>query len=177
MANLLGALGYSLIRISYLKFLRRLSIKGRVNFQDGFVATSAHLAHEYLRLGKTSRAGFVFAQAESKLASPGVSAHSRVIYQLLYAEYLAVLANHDRRSALRFSALVNSADLSYAVLKLMPKHYRSTRVSHRRIQPNLRRYESSNALSACKEVLSRLKFVRYCFNVEFVLPFPLIVLD
>lgn len=159
MANLLGALGYSLIRISYLKFLRRLSIKGRVNFQDGsscpptyftsltdwytgFVTTSAHLAHEYLRLGKTSRAGFVFAQAESKLASPGVSAHSRVIYQLLYAEYLAVLANHDRRSALRLRSFVNSIEVSNLVLKRTPKHSRSTTASHRKIRLSLRLYES-----------------------------------
>lgn len=34
MANLLGALGYSVLRIEFLKFLRRLSIRGRANAQD-----------------------------------------------------------------------------------------------------------------------------------------------
>ena len=89
--------------------VRSLSTIDLTERYKGFVTTSAHLAHEYLRLGKTSRAGFVFAQAESKLSSPSVSAHSRVVYQLLYAEYLAVLANHDRRSALRMRSLCSIA--------------------------------------------------------------------
>jgi hypothetical protein len=68
----------------------------------GFVSASAYLGHEYVRLGKTSRAGLVFAQAELrvqnclKAGTPVVSA-VQVTYLTLYAEYLAALGNHDRR--------------------------------------------------------------------------------
>lgn len=63
-----------------------------------FVINTALLGHEYVRLGKMARAGLVFSQAESRLSLPSISAPSRIIYLLRYAEYLAVLGNHDRRS-------------------------------------------------------------------------------
>lgn len=68
----------------------------------GFVAVSAELGHEYLLLGKTARAGLVFAQADSRIQSAAKSSHpvahsARLSHFVLYAEYLAVLGNHDRR--------------------------------------------------------------------------------
>lgn len=123
MANLLGALGYSLLKIAYLKFLRRLSSKvgenssacklfpllSRLAFAQcfsfpcvDFVTSSAHLGHEYVLLGKTSRAGLVFAQADGRIhgaakAGSPVPSAAQLVYLTLHAEYLAVLGNIDRR--------------------------------------------------------------------------------
>lgn len=67
-----------------------------------FVMMSAHLGDEYTRLGKTSRAGLIFAQAEARIQqSSKVGAvfpeAAHITYLTLYAGYLAVLGNHDRR--------------------------------------------------------------------------------
>ncbi|GAA5908652.1 hypothetical protein JCM5296_006001 [Sporobolomyces johnsonii] len=101
MAHLLGVLGHSVLRISYLKFLRRLSSKLSDGSHAAFVTSSAHLAHEYLRLGKTARAGLVFAQADQRLQSAAKAGSTvppavEVTHRLYYAEYLALLGNHDR---------------------------------------------------------------------------------
>lgn len=62
-----------------------------------FISASSYLGHEYVRLGKTSRAGLVFAQAEARLATAAAFPAAHVLYYTLYAEYLAVIGNHDRR--------------------------------------------------------------------------------
>ena len=124
MANLLGALGYTLLRISYLKFLRRLAAKTGTKAPGGrfcrsskqfsysldsiypaFVTMSAYLGDEYARLGKTSRAGLIFAQAEGRIqqtirsGSP-IPEAAHITYLTLYAGFLAVIGNHDRRCVL-----------------------------------------------------------------------------
>ena len=121
MANLLGALGYSLLKMSYLKFLRRLSsrlgdisntcachsslsLAGADHPRTAFVTISANLGHEYVLLGRTARAGLVFAQADSRVHSAAkstspVAPSAQLSYYTLYAEYLALLGNHDRRYA------------------------------------------------------------------------------
>ncbi|BGP15795.1 separin protein [Rhodosporidiobolus nylandii] len=126
MSHLLGTLGHVLLRITYLKFLRRLSSKlpTPTTSADAFVLASSRLGHEFLRLGKTARAGFVFAQADGRVtqaAKPGadVSKQTRVEYWLLYGEYLAMLGNHDRaalayESALKLAAELDKHDLAPA---------------------------------------------------------------
>lgn len=121
MTSLLGTLGYSLLKISFLKFLRRLSSKllqdvdaGKRSllqshmgtalideFPSAFVTSSALLAHEYLLLGKTIRAGTILAQAEQRTQSASkagttLSPAVEVLRLLSHAEYFAVLGNHDR---------------------------------------------------------------------------------
>ncbi|KAM0746055.1 hypothetical protein T439DRAFT_384325 [Meredithblackwellia eburnea MCA 4105] len=101
MANLLGALGHVLLRIAYLKLIRRLASKIGSKNSSAYISASAHLGEEYTRLGKTSRAGLVFAQAESRILlcaknDLAIPERSRITYLTLYAGYLAVLGNHDR---------------------------------------------------------------------------------
>ncbi|GAA5845459.1 hypothetical protein JCM5353_003517, partial [Sporobolomyces roseus] len=123
MTSLIGTLGYSLLKISFLKFLRRLSSKllqdvdaGKRSllqshmgtalideFPSAFVTSSALLAHEYLLLGKTIRAGTILAQAEQRTQSASkagttLSPAVEVLRLLSHAEYFAVLGNHDRAS-------------------------------------------------------------------------------
>lgn len=71
-----------------------------------YVTASVRLAREYLRLGKTSRAGIVLAQAESRIQAgakgdtpSSVSTVAQISYWLGHAEYLALLGSHDRRCA------------------------------------------------------------------------------
>ncbi|GAA5849620.1 hypothetical protein JCM8547_000513 [Rhodosporidiobolus lusitaniae] len=129
MAHLLGTLGHQLLKIAFLKFLRRLSSKLPLSSStssspsspqtsnNSFVSSSALLGREYLRLGKTARAGFVFAQAEQRIqaAAKGgegnVGAKVQVEYWLLYAEYLAMLGNHDRAAQAYESALKIAEEL------------------------------------------------------------------
>jgi separase len=108
MSNLLGTLGNQLLRIAYLKFLRRLASKlpssssspSTATSNDAFVLSSASLGHEYLVLGKSARAGFVFAQAEARIKAGGVGSEAQVEYWLRYAEYLAMLGSHERAHVL-----------------------------------------------------------------------------
>lgn len=71
----------------------------------GFIVSSSHLASEYLQMGKATRAGVVFAQAAGRLTLssstsgvPLVSDSAKVMYLSRYAEYLAVIGHHDKRS-------------------------------------------------------------------------------
>ncbi|BGO99409.1 separin protein [Rhodotorula toruloides] len=113
MASLLGVLGQALLKIGYLKFLRQLAER----LEEGgnaYVIASITLAREYLRLGKTSRAGLVLAQAESRVQSAArdeqpVAVDAHVSYLLVNAEYLATLGNHDR-SAQAYEAALSLAD-------------------------------------------------------------------
>ena len=110
MASLLGVLGYALLKIGFLKFLRRLAVRNGPHAHAGFVTASAVLGREYVLMGKTSRAGLVFAQAEGRIQSCAkmglaVPDSARVTYALLYAEYLAVLGNHDRAAVAYAAAL------------------------------------------------------------------------
>lgn len=125
MANLLGSMGYSLLRISYLKFLRRLAGKRKTLINDSFVTASTHLGHGYLRLGKSNRAGLIFAQASARIAlvaeSTTVSTPAQILYLSRYAEYLALLGNHDRRRVPVIDFEMSRADLIIflpSVLKL-----------------------------------------------------------
>ncbi|GAA6027635.1 hypothetical protein JCM8097_007957 [Rhodosporidiobolus ruineniae] len=108
-ARLLGTLGHQLLKIAFLRFLRRLSSKipSPTSAASAFVSTSAQLAHKYVRLGKTGRAGVVLAQAEGRMPLPGaeVSETAQIEYWLLYAEYLAMLGNHERASTAYETAL------------------------------------------------------------------------
>ena len=138
MASFLGTLGEVLLKIAFLKFLRRLSAKLPHKVNDGassrfswilfkmcdvltrapctaYITSSVRLAREYLRLGKTSRAGIVLAQAESRIQAAAKndapsSPVAQIAYSLGHAEYLAMLGSNDRRcvslplvSALRLS--------------------------------------------------------------------------
>jgi separase len=71
-------------------------------FALDYVSISTTLAAEYVHLGKTSRAGLLFAQAESRIIEqrePAAPIDSAITigYYLRYAEYLAVVGNHDKR--------------------------------------------------------------------------------
>jgi hypothetical protein len=59
--SLLGMLGHSLAKINALKVLRAL-LRHHPDQVDEYVSYSAELATEYMKLGKNSRAGSVFAQ-------------------------------------------------------------------------------------------------------------------
>ncbi|GAA5830726.1 hypothetical protein JCM11251_001054 [Rhodosporidiobolus azoricus] len=115
MAHLLGTLGYQLLKIAFLRFLRRLSsllpsassapYNSPLVSGDAFVLSSSLLGHEYLRLGKTARAGYIFAQVEGRIQQGGVREQAQCEYYLRYAEYLAMLGNHERAAQAYDSAL------------------------------------------------------------------------
>ncbi|GAA5885666.1 hypothetical protein JCM6882_007518 [Rhodosporidiobolus microsporus] len=122
MAHLLGTLGHQLLKIAYLRFLRRLSsllpspspstsAPSPLTANDAFVLASSALGHEYLRLGKTGRAGYVFAQAEGRIQQGGVGETAKVEYWLRYGEYLAMLGNHERAAQAYESALKLAEEL------------------------------------------------------------------
>ncbi|GAA6007706.1 hypothetical protein JCM10207_004847 [Rhodosporidiobolus poonsookiae] len=132
MAALLGTLGHQLLKIAFLRFLRRLAAllpssptssspspsgSPAPPSGDAFVLSSSALGREYLRLGKTARAGLVFAQAEARITAGErdgavqVGERARIEYWLRYAEYLAVLGNHDRAAQAYDSALQLAGDL------------------------------------------------------------------
>ncbi|GAA5868801.1 hypothetical protein JCM1840_005124 [Sporobolomyces johnsonii] len=152
MAHLLGALGHSVLRISYLKFLRRLSSKLSEGSHAAFVTSSAHLAHEYLRLGKTVRAGLVFAQADQRLqgaakAGSTVPPAVEVTHWLYYAEYLALLANHDRSAQAYETAMTLAEGLG--------QDDASTSTTARIIERTLLLQRTATAASVCSVMLQR----------------------
>ncbi|GAA5910865.1 separase [Sporobolomyces salmoneus] len=121
MTNLLGTLGHSLLKMSFLKFLRRLSAKLPSENDTAFVTASSFLAHEYLLLGKTMRAGTVLAQAEHRTSSGALSnTSSEILRLLIHAEYFASIGNHDRatrsyESAMTTAESINSPDATASV--------------------------------------------------------------
>jgi hypothetical protein len=66
-----------------------------------FVTSSSLLAHEYLLLGKTMRAGTILAQAEHRMQSSlnngtPLPVAVEILRLLSYTEYFACIGNHDR---------------------------------------------------------------------------------
>ncbi|GAA6018536.1 hypothetical protein JCM11491_006438 [Sporobolomyces phaffii] len=110
MAHLLGTLGHSLVKMSFLKFLRRLSSKLTSDNDAAFVTSSSLLAREYLSLGKTMRAGTVLAQAETRMQTASINGsrsvdQAELLRLLTHAEYFALIGNHDRATRAYESAL------------------------------------------------------------------------
>ncbi|GAA5928121.1 separase [Sporobolomyces koalae] len=98
LSNLLGVLGHTLLQMAFLKFLRRLSSQLPSGGDAAFVTASSVLAHEYLRLGKTVRAGAILAQAEhrEKANCDDTRSPAEILRLLTYAEYYAMIGSHDR---------------------------------------------------------------------------------
>ncbi|WWD01675.1 hypothetical protein V866_008621 [Kwoniella sp. B9012] len=90
LAALLGLLGHPFQQIETLKLLRAFQ-RNKDNLVDDYVLRSAQLATEYQKLGKTSRAGLVFAQAQKVIEHSRnlVSLKVRVELGLRFACYLA----------------------------------------------------------------------------------------
>ncbi|WRT66903.1 uncharacterized protein IL334_003868 [Kwoniella shivajii] len=90
LATLLGLLGHSLQQIEALKLLRAFQ-RNREDLVDDYVLRSAQLATEYQKLGKISRAGLVFSQAQKVMDNSNalVSTSVKVELGLRYASYLA----------------------------------------------------------------------------------------
>ncbi|OCF72123.1 hypothetical protein I204_07388 [Kwoniella mangroviensis CBS 8886] len=90
LAALLGLLGHPFQQIEALKLLRAFQ-RNRDGLVDDYVLRSAQLATEYQKLGKTSRAGLVFAQAQKVIEHSKilVSLKVRVELGLRFACYLA----------------------------------------------------------------------------------------
>ncbi|GAA5940472.1 hypothetical protein JCM1841_001027 [Sporobolomyces salmonicolor] len=152
MAHLLGVLGFSVLRISYLKFLRRLSSKLNDGSNAAFVTSSAHLAHEYLRLGKTARAGLVFAQADQRLQSAAKAGSAvppavEVTHSLYYAEYLALLGNHDRSAQAYETAMTLAEGLG--------QDDASASTTARIVERTLLLQRAANAARVCSVMLQR----------------------
>ncbi|GAA5958016.1 hypothetical protein JCM21900_004746 [Sporobolomyces salmonicolor] len=152
MAHLLGLLGFSLLRISYFKFLRRLSSKLNDGSSAAFVTCSAHLAHEYLRLGKTARAGLVFAQADQRVQSAAKAGSAvppavEVTHSLYYAEYLALLGNHDRSAQAYETAMTLAEGLG--------QDDASASTTARIVERTLLLQRAANAARVCSVMLQR----------------------
>nr|XP_031857742.1 uncharacterized protein CI109_006837 [Kwoniella shandongensis]KAA5524814.1 hypothetical protein CI109_006837 [Kwoniella shandongensis] len=94
LATLLGLLGHALGKIEVLKLLRAFQ-RSREDLIDDYVQQSAQLATEYYKLGKLSRAGFVFSQANKCVAESKVlvSLGTRVELLLRWSTYLAGTGN------------------------------------------------------------------------------------
>ncbi|KAK8870007.1 hypothetical protein IAR55_000577 [Kwoniella newhampshirensis] len=90
LATLLGLLGHALGKIEVLKLLRAFQ-RNREDLVDDYVQRSAQLATEYFKLGKLSRAGLVFSQANKVVAESKVlvSLGTRVELLLRRTSYLA----------------------------------------------------------------------------------------
>ncbi|WWC85253.1 uncharacterized protein L201_000115 [Kwoniella dendrophila CBS 6074] len=90
LSTLLGLLGHTLQQIEALKLLRAFQ-RHREDLADDYILRSCQLATEYQKLGKTSRAGFVFSQAQKVIEHSKVmiSAKIRVETNLRHACYLA----------------------------------------------------------------------------------------
>ncbi|WVQ70354.1 uncharacterized protein L199_008581 [Kwoniella botswanensis] len=90
LAALLGLLGHPFQQIEALKLLRAFQ-RNKDDLVDDYVLRSAQLATEYQKLGKTSRAGLVFAQAQKVIGHSKilVSLKVRVELELRFAFYLA----------------------------------------------------------------------------------------
>ncbi|GJN89037.1 hypothetical protein Rhopal_002011-T1 [Rhodotorula paludigena] len=150
LASLLGTLGEILLKIACLKFLRRLSSKLPCGSADAFIVSSTRLAREYLRLGKTSRAGIILAQAESRTHAPSgapVSVVARLGHSLCHAEYLALLGNHDR-SAQAYETALSLADS-------LEEDASATSSTVKIVERTLLLQRASTASSACSLMLQR----------------------
>ncbi|SGZ17700.1 BQ5605_C020g09137 [Microbotryum silenes-dioicae] len=103
MASLLGTLGHAVLRIGYLKLLRRMASKRTRGTDEASVASSIHLARELAKIGNLSRAATLFAQAEACIqqactSGATISLALQVEHHLLHAELLALTGQHERSS-------------------------------------------------------------------------------
>ena len=64
---------------------------------DATVIALSKLGTQYLRLGYSGKAGFALNKARHVIQASGTSAEATVRWQLVYAEYLLVLGNSDKR--------------------------------------------------------------------------------
>ncbi|KAL8280628.1 hypothetical protein RQP46_006951 [Phenoliferia psychrophenolica] len=159
MTNLLGALGYTLLRISYLKFLRRLAAKLGAKAPGAFVTMSAHLGDEYTRLGKTSRAGLIFSQADHRIqqmlkTGAPIPEAAHITYLTLYAGYLAVIGTHDRSTTAYSEALTiaESYNVDEAGLPTTLKI----------VERTLRLQRAASASTVCSTMLQRRPAMQAC---------------
>nr|XP_019042993.1 hypothetical protein I302_08702 [Kwoniella bestiolae CBS 10118]OCF21923.1 hypothetical protein I302_08702 [Kwoniella bestiolae CBS 10118] len=97
LATLLGLLGHSLQQIEALKLLRAFQ-RNKEDLVDDYTLRSGQLATEYQKLGKTSRAGLVFSQAQKVVEHSKVlvSVKSRVELGLRFACYLAFKGDTEK---------------------------------------------------------------------------------
>lgn len=91
-----------MMEVSHFLLCKLESYNSFFNPLLAFVTASAYLGREYLRLGKTLRAGLVFAQAETRLlesskSNSSISLEAQVLFYTHYAEYLSVIGSQDRR--------------------------------------------------------------------------------
>ncbi|GAA5968747.1 hypothetical protein JCM11641_000719 [Rhodosporidiobolus odoratus] len=111
-SHLLLTLGHQILAISILRFLRRLStLLPPSQALDAFLTSSARLAKEYLRLGKTARAGVVLAQAEARAKEAEGVSEAEVEVESGRAEYWAMLGGHEKAAAAYDSALKLNEEL------------------------------------------------------------------
>ncbi|KAH7913084.1 peptidase family C50-domain-containing protein [Hygrophoropsis aurantiaca] len=89
----LGLLGMVLIKLQILEGLKRLCEQQHLTSKDAYIMASIDLAHEYLKLGKTKRAGAMFAKSINVFKSQDISDDIRVRYLLKHAEMLALEDN------------------------------------------------------------------------------------
>ncbi|KAL1407397.1 separin protein [Vanrija albida] len=91
LSSLCGILGQPLLKLETLKVLHAL-LRPAEGAADAYIQTSAHLATEYGRLGKTSRATHVFNQAIKFVSeSPApVSAATQTELHLRHSRFLAI---------------------------------------------------------------------------------------
>ncbi|WVQ78257.1 hypothetical protein IAT38_000341 [Cryptococcus sp. DSM 104549] len=94
LSSLLGLLGHALAKVEVLKLLRAFE-RNQDDLLDDYVQRSAQLATEYFKLGKLSRAGFVFTQALKSVADSKVLVNPGVQVELLlrWSCYLAGTGN------------------------------------------------------------------------------------
>ncbi|KAH7929994.1 hypothetical protein BV22DRAFT_1001613 [Leucogyrophana mollusca] len=92
-AHLLGLLGLVLLKVKLLEITKRLCEQQPLSSKDAYMTAAVDLTYEYLKLGKTKRAGAMFARSLSIIESGDVSDDVRVRYLLRYAEALALADN------------------------------------------------------------------------------------
>nr|XP_019013302.1 uncharacterized protein I206_01368 [Kwoniella pini CBS 10737]OCF52083.1 hypothetical protein I206_01368 [Kwoniella pini CBS 10737] len=109
LSTLLGLLGHSLQQIEVLKLLRAFQ-RNKEDLVDG---KSTQLATEYQKLGKTSRAGFVFTQAQRVIEQSKVlvSAKVRVESGLRFAAFLALKGDVSKAQEIYTAASVLESEI------------------------------------------------------------------
>ncbi|GAA5914661.1 hypothetical protein JCM8208_000403 [Rhodotorula glutinis] len=152
MASFLGTLGEVLLKIAYLKFLRRLSAKLPHKVNDAYITSSVGLAREYLRLGKTSRAGIVLAQAEARIQAAAKSDTpsspvAQIAYSLGHAEYLAMLGSSDRS--------MHAYETALTVADALEADSSATSTTAKIVERTLLLQRASLASSVCSLILQR----------------------
>ncbi|ETW77792.1 hypothetical protein HETIRDRAFT_245334, partial [Heterobasidion irregulare TC 32-1] len=91
--QLVGLLGHVLIKIRLLQIMRRLSERYGGVSEDHYIKASIDLAHEYVKLGKTAKAGVIYSNALSSVRRQSTSDEVRILFFLRFSESLAVTGN------------------------------------------------------------------------------------